>query len=134
MARLASFSTPEARMRYEQAYNATLAAAGVVVQEHDVRTGFGTTHVVEAGDASRPPLVLLHTMSFSSTVWVRNLPTLSQAHRVLAIDTIGDVNLSLSERTVKGRDDYVEWFADVLTALDVSKTAIAGNSYGGWLA
>ena len=82
----------------------------------------------------RPPLVLLHTMSFSSTVWVRNLAALSQPHRVLAVDTIGDVNLSRSERTVKGRDDYVEWFTEVLTALDVSRTAIAGNSYGGWLA
>ena len=97
-------------------------------------TAFGATHVVEAGDAGKPPLVLLHTMSFSSTVWVRNLAALSQHHHVLAIDTIGDVNLSRSERTVKGRDDYVEWFTDVLAALDVSSTAIAGNSYGGWLA
>ena len=134
MARLASFATPEARGRYEQAYTATLAAAGVAVQEHDVWTAFGATHVVEAGDASQPPLVLLHTMSFSSTVWVRNLAALSQRHRVLAIDTIGDLNLSRSERTVKGRDDYVAWFAEVLAALDVGKTAIAGNSYGGWLA
>ena len=83
---------------------------------------------------SQPPLVLLHTMSFSSTVWVRNLAALSQRHRVLAIDTIGDLNLSRSERTVKGRDDYVAWFAEVLEGLDISKTAIAGNSYGGWLA
>ena len=104
MGRLAAFATPEARSRYEEAYG---------------------------GDAGRPPLVLLHTMSFSSTVWVRNIAALSQQYRVLAVDTIGDVNLSCSERTVKGRDDYVEWFTDVLAALDVSRTAIAGNSYGG---
>src|SRR4051812_18206662 len=98
MARLASFSTPQARTRYEQAYAATLATAGVAVQEHDVPTGFGATHVVEAGDSSRPPLVLLHAMAFSSTLWARNLEALSDHHHVLAVDTIGDVNLSRSER------------------------------------
>lgn len=134
MARVSAFTTPEARSRYEQAYDRTLATAGVEVRSHDVPTAFGSTHVVETGDASSPPLVLLHTMSFSSTVWVRNLAAFSEHSRVLAVDTIGDVNLSRSERNVKGRDDYVEWFTDVLAAFGISRTAIVGNSYGGWLA
>jgi pimeloyl-ACP methyl ester carboxylesterase len=134
MARVSAFATDEARARYEEAYDRTLATAGVEVHGHDVPTAFGATHVVEAGDATKPPLVLLHTMSFSATVWVRNLAALSARHRVLAVDTIGDLNLSRSERNVGGRDDYVEWFTDVLAAFDISRTAIAGNSYGGWLA
>jgi pimeloyl-ACP methyl ester carboxylesterase len=134
MAHLARFTNTAARSRYEQAYNRTLATAGVTLKVHDVPTAFGSTHVVEAGDDGNPPLVLLHTMSFSSTVWVRNLAALSGQRRVLAVDTIGDVNLSRSERTVGGRDDYVEWFAELLAAFGISRTAIAGNSYGGWLA
>ena len=97
MAHLSRFANTAARSRYEQAYNRTLETAGVDVDVHDVPTAFGSTHVVEAGSRSDPPLVLLHTMSFSSTVWVRNLAALSQQRRVLAIDTIGDVNLSRSE-------------------------------------
>jgi pimeloyl-ACP methyl ester carboxylesterase len=74
---MSAFTTPEARSRYEQAYDRTLAVSGVEVGSHDVPTAFGPT---------------------------------------------------------QGRDDYVEWFTDVLAGFDVSRTAIAGNSYGGWLA
>jgi pimeloyl-ACP methyl ester carboxylesterase len=44
------------------------------------------------------------------------------------------VNLSRNERRMRGRDDFVAWLAEVLVALQVERTAIAGNSYGGWLA
>jgi pimeloyl-ACP methyl ester carboxylesterase len=134
MGRLPGFQDTAARARYERAYDQTIAAAGVPCRTHDVPTSFGSTHVVEAGDGADPPLVLLHTMSFSATVWSRNLSTLSQHHRVLAVDTVGDVNLSLSRRRIRGRDDYVTWFAEVLAALEITRAAIAGNSYGGWLA
>jgi len=134
MARVSGFVDADARARYEQAYDRTLAAAGVALRAHDVPTRFGITHVVDAGDETSAPLVLLHTMAFSATIWVRNLAALSQQYRVLAVDTIGDVNLSRSERTIGGRGDYVEWFSDVLAAFDLSAVRIAGNSYGGWLA
>jgi pimeloyl-ACP methyl ester carboxylesterase len=134
VARLSRFANSAARSRYEQAYNRTLETAGVPFDVHDVPTAFGSTHVVEAGSRGDPPLVLLHTMSFSSTVWARNLAALSEQRRVLAFDTIGDVNLSRSEVRVGGRDDYMDWFVEVLAAFGIGRTAIAGNSYGGWLA
>src|SRR4051812_18117884 len=134
MARLSTFANTAARSRYEQAYNRTLESSSVHLDVHDVPTAFGSTHVVEAGSRDDPPLVLLHTMSFSSTVWVRNLARLSEQRRVLAIDTIGDVNLSRSEVKVGGRDDYIDWFVEGLAAFEISRTAIAGNSYGAWLA
>ena len=35
---------------------------------------------------------------------------------------------------VTGRDDYVEWFTDVLASFrGLTTAAIVGNSYGGWL-
>jgi len=131
--RLAGFKTEGSRERYAWAYNRTLDSAGVDVLHHDVPTRFGATHVLEVGETGGPPLVLLHTTSFSSTVWVRNLAAFSRGRRVLAIDTIGDINLSRSSRKVAGRDDYVEWFTDVLAHFEVATTAIVGNSYGGWL-
>jgi pimeloyl-ACP methyl ester carboxylesterase len=134
MAKLSRFSTDEAHSRYTTAYERTLAQAQVAVRQHDVPTTFGSTHVLEAGDGDQPALVLLHAMSFSSTVWVRNLAGLSARRRVLAIDTIGDVNLSRSERLIRSREDYAAWMAEVFAALGVERAAIAGNSYGGWLA
>jgi pimeloyl-ACP methyl ester carboxylesterase len=131
--RVSGFKTDAQRERYADAYCRTLSAAGVEPVHHDVPTGFGVTHVLESGDPASVPLVLLHGMSFSSTVWARNLAAFSGQRHVLAIDTIGDINLSRSSRKVAGRDDYVEWFTDVVAHFDVPNTAIVGNSYGGWL-
>jgi pimeloyl-ACP methyl ester carboxylesterase len=131
--RAGGFKAESQRDRYADAYNRTLSLAGTELVHHDVPTGFGTTHVVEGGDRGLPPLVLLHSMSFSSTVWVRNLAEFSRHHRVLAIDTIGDINLSRSSQKVAGRDDYVEWFTALLAHFEVARTPIVGNSYGGWL-
>ncbi len=131
--RLPGFKTEGARDRYVAAYNRTLEAAGMDVCQHDVPTRFGTTHVLEVGETTSPPLVLLHTMSFSSTVWARNLLAFSASRRVLAIDTIGDINLSQSTNKVTDRDDYVDWFTDVVAPFELTTAAIVGNSYGGWL-
>jgi pimeloyl-ACP methyl ester carboxylesterase len=132
--KLSRFDDDAAQAHYREAYDRTLAAGGVDVTRHDVATEFGTTHVLEAGRADRPPLVLLHTMSFSSTVWVRNLAALSADHRVLAVDTVGDLGLSRSERTVTGRSDWVRWLEQALEPFGLPAAAMAGNSYGGWLA
>ena len=132
--RLAGFKTEGSRERYAQAYHQTLDAAGVDVHHHRCAdTLRRRLHVLEVGETGSPPLVLLHSMSFSSTVWVRNLAAFSRVRRVLAIDTIGDLNLSRSRHQVGGRDDYVEWFTDVLAHFEVATAAIVGNSYGGWL-
>ena len=134
MPRLPGFSDSDSLSRYAKAYDATLASAGVAVRTRQVPTSLGSTHVVEAGAEDKPPLVLLHAMSFSASLWVRNLAALSAHHRVVAIDTIGDVNLSRSERRPHGRDDFMGWLAEVLQAMQIGRTAIAGNSYGGWIA
>ncbi len=134
MPRLPGFKDADCLTRYAQAYDATLASAGVPVRRHQIRTSLGSTNVVEAGAPELPPLVLLHAMSFSGSLWVRNLAALSQERRVLAVDTIGDVNLSRCERRPRGREDFMGWLTELLQELGIDRTAIAGNSFGGWLA
>jgi len=132
--RVSKFKDDQTRDRYAEAYDRTLAASGVELLQHDVPTSFGPTHVIEAGDASFPPVVLLHSFTFSSTVWVRNLAALAHHRHVYAIDLIGDMNLSRAERKLSGRDDLLVWFHEVLAKFGVTRTPVVGNSYGGWLA
>jgi hypothetical protein len=75
------FTGDAAQARCGQAYEKTLASSGVAVKSHEVPTTFASTHVVEAGDVANPPLVLLHAMSFSASVWVRNLAASSPSTR-----------------------------------------------------
>ena len=70
MAAVSAFRSDGARADYCQLYEAALAISTVPVTESDIETSFGRTHVLHAGDPSKPPLVALHGSSVSSTSWV----------------------------------------------------------------
>jgi len=71
----------------------------VPVEETDVETSFGTTHVLTAGDLSKPPLVALHGLMISSTMWLPILPALTRTHQVRMLDAVGDLN----------KDENIAW-------------------------
>ncbi|MGE0879178.1 MAG: alpha/beta fold hydrolase [Acidimicrobiia bacterium] len=124
----------QARNAYATAYSRTLSFAGVDVRERDVETSVARTHIVEAGEPGRPPIVLLHSFTFSSTVWVRNLAALSAEHYVVAIDEPGDSNLSVLNERIRSIEDYRPWFSEVLDAVGIAgATPVVGNSIGGWM-
>ena len=70
MGRPLAFKSDEARADYCRLYDAAIALSPVPVEESDVHTSFGITHVLTAGDPSKPPLVALRAKSFSSTIWL----------------------------------------------------------------
>lgn len=94
--RPSGFKTDTARAEYCRHYDEAIALSPVPVEESDVETSFGTTHVLTAGDPAKPPLVALHAKSFSSTMWVPLLPTLTASHHVRMLDAVGDVNKSVA--------------------------------------
>ena len=70
MAGISAFRSDDARAAYFQLYDAALATSTIPVTESEIETSFGRTHVLHAGDPSKPPLVALHGSSVSSTMWV----------------------------------------------------------------
>ena len=77
MAGISAFRSDESRVAYWQLYDMALATSTIPVTESDIETSFGRTHVLQAGDPSKPPLVALHGSSISSTMWVPLLPVLT---------------------------------------------------------
>ena len=92
--RPSGFKTDTARAEYCRHYDEAIALSPVPVEESDVETSFGTTHVLTAGDPAKPPLVALHAKSFR--MWVPLLPTLTASHHVRMLDAVGDVNKSVA--------------------------------------
>jgi hypothetical protein len=82
MAATSAFRSDDARDSYLQLYDAALSISTIPVTESDIETSFGRTHVLHAGDPSKPPLVALHGSSVSSTSWVPLLPILTATHTV----------------------------------------------------
>ena len=130
MAGISAFRSDEARAAYCQLYDAALATSTVPVTESDIETSFGRTHVLSAGDPSKPPLVAFHGSSISSTMWVPLLPTLTAAHSVTMIDAIGEPGKSIATKPITNVTQKVEWLDETLRAVDIERSAIVAASHG----
>lgn len=128
MVRLSKFRSDDARAAYLRLYDAALSASSVQVTESDVETSFGSTHVLHAGDRSKPSLVALHGSSISSTSWVPLLDTLTASHSVTMIDVIGE-----AAKATKTTTDIVTWLDETMRALDIQRSAFVAASRGTWI-
>jgi pimeloyl-ACP methyl ester carboxylesterase len=128
------FKSPEGQARYIEAYDAVFSDFRLKPEEMKVATRFGMTHVNAFGPKEAPPLMLLHGMGASSTMWAPNIEALRKYFRVYAPDTIDDLGKSRCQRRLRRRTDYIAWLNDVFSGLKLGKTHLAGISYGGWLA
>ena len=134
MARPSAFKSEEARAAYYRLYDEALALSEVPVEESDVETSFGATHVLAAGDPSKPPLVALHALSTSSTMWVPLLPTLTASRHVWMLDAVGDVGKSTATDVLSSPARMVDWIDEALDRLGVERAAFVAASLGTWMA
>ncbi len=128
------FKNPEHQARFFAVYDATLALWPVPVESITVPTRFGTTHVNVCGPADAPPLVLLTGQGASSMIWYANVATLSQAHRIYAVDIIGDIGKSVLTQPRLTVQEYAPWLNEVFAELGLERPYLAGLSFGGFIA
>ena len=134
MAGISAFRSDDARAAYCQLYDAAVAASTMPVTESDIETSFGRTHVLAAGDPSKPPLVAMHGIQIASTSWLPLLPTLAAAHKVTMIDAIGQVSKSIATKPITEAAHLVAWLDETLRALGIDRAAMVGMSMGAWIA
>lgn len=128
------FKTSGKAGKYHAAYEKSLDQWKIPYASSYVPTRFGATHVISCGPIEGKPLVVLHAMGFSSTIWQPNIEVLAHSHRVYAVDYIGDLNKSVPETLPASREDCIIWLDEVLDRLQVEKCCLGGISYGGFLA
>jgi len=116
-------------------YNKLLEMWNVNIEETDIHTTYGTTHVIMCGDRNNPPLILFHGVGDNSALmWFYNAQELAQHFWVIAIDTIGGPGKSIPNENYNKEFDDIQWIDEVLTELDLDKVIIAGVSNGAYLA
>lgn len=91
--------------------------------------------VVERGEPTSPPVLLVHGWGCSAFVFRRNMPALANAgFRAIAVDLKGhglsDKPIASSEYTI---DSLVVHLLEILDALHLERPALAGHSLGGSL-
>jgi len=131
-ARLGHWKNGSAEREYSELYAALRREAWPGVQECDVATPFGTTHVF-AWPGAGTPIVLLHGAGTSSLMWAPLIEALP-GRRIYALDGIGEPGLSEQTAPITGGDDLVTWLTAVLDGLALDSVHLVGASYGGWIA
>ncbi len=121
-------------LSYIELYNRALNLWEIPFEEIDCETHFGKAHILVTGPKDAPPLVLLHGMNASSTMWYPNIESLSKDHRVYAIDFLLEVNKSGSNDEAEETSDIMNWYQEVFSCLGLKEFSIVGASRGGWLA
>ncbi|RII17835.1 Carboxylesterase YbfK [Streptomyces sp. YIM 130001] len=127
------------RERHFAACDAAYALGAPALEERDVETSFGTTHVYRYGPtdpaaASRTPVVLAHGAGSCSAMWYPNTPDLSADRPVYALDTPGDPGRSVHTAALHRPEHAAQWLDEALAELALDRVHLVGTSYGGWLA
>ncbi len=123
-----------ADLSYTQLYDRALTLWEVPYKEVECATSYGQAHVIVAGPEDAPPLVLLHGMNASSSMWYPNIKALAENHRVYAIDFFLEVNKSVCNGEVEEISEIIGWYDEVFKCLGLESFDLVGASRGGWLA
>ncbi|MDQ3713403.1 MAG: alpha/beta fold hydrolase [Acidobacteriota bacterium] len=88
---------------------------------------------LEAGDQTKPTVILLHGLGAQAESWQLNIAALSQNYRVIALDQIGfgKSDKPLLKYRVGTYADFLDKF---MSELKIEKASLVGNSMGGWVA
>ena len=119
---------------YFKAYDETLKLWNVSFEELYIPTTNGIAHVIVSGPKNAVPVVLLHGMNASSTMWYPNIEALTKNHRVFAIDFILEAGKSYLYNDIESVEKVTAWYKEVLFALELDSFHLIGASRGGWLA
>jgi len=119
---------------YLLAYDRALLLWQVPFKERDINTKFGKAHVIICGPENTTPIVLLHGMNASSTMWYTNIKALSEKYQVIAIDFLLEPGKSTNEKEVNETSEIVQWYTEIFDSLNLKSINLIGASRGGWLA
>ena len=128
------FKTAEGKKKLLDFYDRMIAASGLDIDETDVETSAGTTHVLSYGKADLPPLVLLHGSTSNAATWISDFTVYAREFHVHAIDMPGEPGKSAETRMSWKNNEYPDWLLQVLNALGLEKPSFVGLSLGGWVA
>lgn len=123
-----------ARGRLEEWYERFRARIPAPTEGRSVPTRHGPSHVLLAGPADAPPLVVLHAMRTGSAHLLSELGPLLDRFRVVAPDLPGQSVRGPQVRLSLRDDAHALWLRDVLDGLGLGTVDLFGVSWGGFVA
>ncbi len=109
------------------------AFAQTAPQDKSVMIFGAKIRYLEAGDAAKPTVILLHGLGAQAESWQFNIAPLAAHYHVIAPDQIG---FGKSDKPLlKYRvGTYVDFLDKFMAELKIERADLVGNSMGGWVA
>jgi pimeloyl-ACP methyl ester carboxylesterase len=99
-----------------------------------VDVGGVDTRCLVAGEEGAPALVLVHGLSLTSEIWVRNIDELARDFRVIAVDLLGHGFTRPADGKPVGMDAKIAHLGALLDTLGIHSVTLCGSSYGALIA
>jgi FAD/FMN-containing dehydrogenase/thioesterase domain-containing protein len=104
---------------------------GIPVTERRLELAGISTPVLEGGDG--PPIVLLHGPGGHAAHWIRVIPALAGAHRVIAPDLPGQGESTTGDAALDA-ETVLAWLGELIEATCPSPPVLVGCALGGGIA
>lgn len=112
-------------------YDQKLKELNINFHFKEVNTSFGKTNVIVTGDASKPPILLVHGSNGCAPIALETYSGLESHFQVFAVDVLAQPNKSAETRLSMKNDDYGKWLHEVMDHLNLKNVTLAGFSFGG---
>ncbi len=120
--------------QYQELYDTVMRLWPVPYKELTIETTYGIAHIIYSGNEKSKPVVMLHGMNASSTMWYPNVGPLVTDYRIYAIDDLTEPGRSELLEPIDYIEDLISWYIEILDQLDIQNFILIGASKGGWLA
>ena len=128
------FHTKKEKQAYLSSYDKALKLWDIPYTEENIKTSYGTAHVILAGPKNGKDLVLLHGMDASSTMWFPNIKSLAKNHRTYAIDFLMEPGKSTLTAKPLSKEEIVLFYNEIFNYYRLKNFNIVAASRGGWIA
>lgn len=128
------YKSPEGKLLVEQWYKQALLNQQIHTPftELTIDSCGISTHVLQYGDTSKQPVIMLHGSMSNSAAFFGAAPVLSKNFCVYCIDIPGEPGLSAPVRLPLTTNQPAEWLLGCITALGLKTSACIAMSLGSW--
>ena len=125
------YTSETAKTEILNLYNEKLAGLNINSHDQEIETTFGKTNLIITGDASKPPILLVHGSNGCAPIALETYAGLEVHFQVFAVDVLAQPNKSAETRLSMKNDDYGKWLHEVIDHLKLKEVTLAGFSFGG---
>ena len=125
------FKSEAGKKKIIDLYDEKLESLNIEYQYETVDTKYGKTNVIVTGDATKPPMILIHGSNGSAPVALDTYQNLHKKYRLYAVDVLAQPNKSEGTLLSMKDNSYGEWMNEIINHFNFDSVEMAGFSFGG---